>query len=426
METAMKRPVRLSRGFGIAVGVALLGSALAQQPAAPPEAKEAPEVAGVSSAEIYKELTRRARAVLSAPAEVLAYTDLPAFGKLKASRGPASVYAESDTAKIASVYDDAVAKPSPGENAKLSDVPEVALAESLVARSNAKLKTLYGTDDRMDLYHVVKARDIALGNGVVTPREAHWLKAAEAVGYIIEQSELQALPNNQYLVSVQVFGEVRQICNDGSERFWKQPYMRGMGTAFLVGEDRIVTASHCLPPGIPLDRLRLIFGYALWSDTVPNSIVVRDEDIYRFKKILARKDNQVPDAQRLKAEDWAVLQLTRKSNRAPLKLGNGKPAQGSAVYAIGHCDGLPVKLSPKGTVREALGQNRCFLASVDASGGNSGSPVLDESTHEVHGILIRGNEDFAMIPHLGCMRPVIINDQYEGETIGSISRVQFP
>ncbi len=392
----------------------------------PVEATEAPEVAGVSSAEIYKELTRRARAILSAPAEELAYTKLPLGRPKSAGRGPASVYLEKRYSGTASVYDDALAKPPSGTDPKLAAVPEAKLSESLVARSNAIRKTLYGKDDRMDLWSVVKARDEALHKGVANPREALWLKAAEAVGFIIEKDELQALPNNQFLISVEVFGKKRKICNDGSERFWAQPCMRGTGTGFLVGEDRVVTASHCLPDGFPLDRFCIIFGYALWSEDIPDSIVVRGEDVYEFKKILDRKDNKVPDNKRVEAEDWAVLQLKRKTTRQPLKLGSGNPNKDAAVYAIGYSDGLPVKLSPKGVVNKELGHNRSFIAAVDATGGNSGSPVLDRETHEVQGLLIRGNEDFAMVEHLGCMRPVVINDQHEGETICSISLVKLP
>ena len=42
-----------------------------------------------------------------------------------------------------------------------------------------------------------------------------------------------------------------------------------------------------------------------------------------------------------------------------------------------------------------------FTANLDTYGGNSGSPVFNSETHEVEGILVRGDTDF--VPLGKCM-----------------------
>ena len=37
-----------------------------------------------------------------------------------------------------------------------------------------------------------------------------------------------------------------------------------------------------------------------------------------------------------------------------------------------------------------------FVANLDAYGGNSGSPVFNSDTHEVEGVLVRGDTDFVL------------------------------
>jgi len=43
-----------------------------------------------------------------------------------------------------------------------------------------------------------------------------------------------------------------------------------------------------------------------------------------------------------------------------------------------------------------------FTADLDTYGGNSGSPVFNARTHEVDGILVRGEMDFEF--HSGCQK----------------------
>jgi hypothetical protein len=73
---------------------------------------------------------------------------------------------------------------------------------------------------------------------------------------------------------------------------------------------------------------------------------------------------------------------------------------GQAVHVIGHPVGLPAKYAPNATVRDNA-PAAFFVANLDTYGGNSGSPVFNSDTHEVEGILVRGERDFQTTPQ-GC------------------------
>ncbi|MDD5320391.1 MAG: hemopexin repeat-containing protein [Methylococcales bacterium] len=77
---------------------------------------------------------------------------------------------------------------------------------------------------------------------------------------------------------------------------------------------------------------------------------------------------------------------------------------------IVHPVGLPTKFGGGATVRDNS-PSAFFLANLDTYGGNSGSPVFNSSTHEVEGILVRGETDFVQqdgcnvslaCPNTGC------------------------
>ena len=93
--------------------------------------------------------------------------------------------------------------------------------------------------------------------------------------------------------------------------------------------------------------------------------------------------------------DLAFLELNRKaSHLQPLILSdNGLIDRKSRLYGIGYPLGLPLKIMKKGRVIEDLG-DYFFTTDLDSYSGNSGSPVFNEKTGKVEGMLVRGQEDF--------------------------------
>jgi V8-like Glu-specific endopeptidase len=63
------------------------------------------------------------------------------------------------------------------------------------------------------------------------------------------------------------------------------------------------------------------------------------------------------------------------------------------VYVLGHPAGLPLKYAPGSWVSDV--EESYFTTDLDIYSGNSGSPVFDSETHQVIGMVVRGdNRDF--------------------------------
>jgi V8-like Glu-specific endopeptidase len=182
----------------------------------------------------------------------------------------------------------------------------------------------------------------------------------------------------------------RGICE--SERFAKQP-SAGLCTGFLVGPNLLATAGHCIMNQDDCDKRVWAFDYKTSEkDENGEHIKLKDKNIYQCKRIIGRHQNR-------HFKDFAVIELDRPVvGRKPLKLNRSiRPiAVGEKVLVIGHPSGLPMKIADSAQVTDL--SHNIFYATLDTYGGNSGSPVFNQRTGEVEGILVIGNEDYVLSP----------------------------
>jgi hypothetical protein len=150
----------------------------------------------------------------------------------------------------------------------------------------------------------------------------------------------------------------------------------------------VATAGHCIEAN--WRSVRLVFGYRVEVVGKDRRVVteVPLEDVYTPVDIVSKKIDAST------GEDYGILRVDRPIvNHAPLKLS---PSSGSrkdtAVYAVGYPSGLPLKLADEAVVRSET--THTFITNTDTFGGNSGSPILDAVSHEVIGILARGDVDY--------------------------------
>ena len=103
--------------------------------------------------------------------------------------------------------------------------------------------------------------------------------------------------------------------------------------------------------------------------------------------------------------DYSVIQLDRKvTDREPLKFRTkGKVPTHAKVMTIGHPGGIATIITPNGRVR-SNDNPVYFSTTLDTFGGNPGSPVINEKTGIVEGILVRGEEDYISDQEAGCER----------------------
>jgi hypothetical protein len=182
------------------------------------------------------------------------------------------------------------------------------------------------------------------------------------------------------------YGEVFNLCSQ--EPFRNQPIAAGrLCTGFLVKEDIIATAGHCADEK-NVTGLRIVFGFKMLGLSTPVTWIP-NENIYKGIKIIHR----VYDPKGSGA-DCELIKLDRKVEDHPLANLSGKAIYlNQPVYILGHPCGLPLKYASGAQVRGIT--DACFSADINVYCGNSGSPVFDCKTHEVIGMVVRGDtQDF--------------------------------
>jgi len=183
-------------------------------------------------------------------------------------------------------------------------------------------------------------------------------------------------------LKVKNYGKAFNLCN--CEPFHHQPIAIGrLCTGFLVKDDVIATAGHCANENNVTD-LRIVFGYKMLNPFTPVTWIP-NENIYKGEKIIHRVCKRTGNQ-----SDWALIKLDRKvEGREVVTLSYKEISRDKPVYIIGHPLGLPLKYAPGAQVRDI--NDTYFAADLDVYCGSSGSPVFDSKTHEVIGIVVRGD-----------------------------------
>ena len=247
---------------------------------------------------------------------------------------------------------------------ELASVPTGELVEAL----RDVQKVIYGTDGRLDMWEVTNVAHRA---------------SADSVVMLVNASGITANSNGTSTIATQNFGTARNLCQ--TERFRNQP-IAGFCSGFLLDPSLVATAAHCVD-NANLVNVRFVFGFQMRDETTPETTVPTSE-IYRGIRIIGRAiGNQ--------GTDWCIVQLDRPvlNHRISRLRRSGKITDNAGVYVIGHPVGLPKKWAGGAAVRDNT-PARYFVANLDTYGGNSGSPVFNAATHDVEGILVRGETDF--------------------------------
>lgn len=254
-------------------------------------------------------------------------------------------------------------------------VSAICLSAQVLA-SNPNMDVIYGEDNRKDVF---ESTDSAM------------VEVSKSTAAMIPNDKLSTA-NGETTINGETL-ESRGVCSD--ERFASQMTAANC-SGFLVSENVLVTAGHCIKSEADCASYKWVFDYKMDS-AKQDSMKVAASDVYTCTRIIARTlDNMTKD-------DYAVVQLDRKvTDRRPLHFRkSGNIAVGEAVVVIGHPTGLPTKIADGAKVRSR--QSKFFVANLDTYGGNSGSAVFNHKTGEVEGILVRGENDYVQDSSRGCM-----------------------
>lgn len=248
-------------------------------------------------------------------------------------------------------------------------------------------EVVYGNDDRKDLNEEM-------------PNE--WREWAAATAAMIHERKILKQEDGSFSISrSDLLGDA--ICK--GERFLNQP-TTAFCSGFLIDKDILVTSNFCVGGGqyCGSTSYRWVFNYSVKAGF--NDVdEISDISVFKCKEVISYSSGK---------SDYAVIRLDRgvegvkplkfrKNERIKLKVGD-------KLVTIGHPSGLPTKVDGGGRVVKI--QDEIFHANLDTFYGSSGSPVINQKTGLVEGIMSKGHQDYKYDSVNSCYRTNILNDDY--------------
>lgn len=279
-------------------------------------------------------------------------------------------------------------------------IPSLCLLLALSFTAHSQDKVVYGVDDRKDIFE---------------SNNALYKTLAQSTAAMISSGQLEEREDGM----VEITGTTLEedgICS--TARFAKQITAANC-SGFLVGDQYLVTAGHCIESLSDCSRYSWVFDYANTTEEKKTHVVAKNA-VYTCTEIISRALDRATD------NDFALVKLDRKvEGRTPLKFRtSGKIADKAGLVVIGHPSGLPSKIADGAAVR-ANKNSYYFQATLDTFGGNSGSAVFDAKTGVVEGILVRGERDYVSDPVKGCSIPKVCKmTECRGEDVTRITNIK--
>lgn len=260
---------------------------------------------------------------------------------------------------------------APSPNPALALISTDALVKTLIHKTRQieenRKRGIWYEDHRMDCFGITDERV---------------KRNINCVAAIVSKKNLMDERNGFSTLKVKNYGKSFNLYE--GEVFREQPVAAGrVCTGFLVKKNIIATAGHCACEKTVTD-LRIVFGYQMLDPYTPVT-QVPDENIYKGVEIVHKVLNR-----EVNRSDWALVQLDREvEGREVVTLSKDEIKCGQPVYVMGHPAGLPLKYAPGAKVRGFI--DAFFTADLDTYMGSSGSPVFNDDTHELIGIVVHGD-----------------------------------
>jgi V8-like Glu-specific endopeptidase len=261
--------------------------------------------------------------------------------------------------------------------------------------------TIYGDDDRLDVYQVK--------NPVLKKLEASTVGLFHDWGVTVDPMSGKAK------LATSSYSEEYNLCKD--EPFYDQR-TGAFCSGSLVAPDIIMTAGHCVTSQEACVGTKFVFGFSIYNAKSGTPEQVTGSDVYGCKELIGRE-------QEGQGADWALVRLDRPvTDRKPLEISrSGSISKGTPLFVIGHPAGLPTKIAGGAKVRDDQTKGY-FVANLDTYGGNSGSAVFNALTGLVEGILVRGENDYVYRDGAGCrVSNRCPNDGCRGEDVTRVAEV---
>lgn len=235
---------------------------------------------------------------------------------------------------------------------------------------------VYGTDNRQDVY--------------AHPDATLRARAQQSTVALMDRSDVNTSNPNNVTFRSSTLGVAQNLCS--TERFRNDP-TAAFCSGTLIDDDLVLTAGHCITSTTDCANTRFVFNYYRTGANTMQTVTTAD--VFSCSQIVARREGTVGG----QVLDYAIVRLDRPATPrftpAPVRTANVAMSTGQNVAVIGSGSGIPFKIDSGGKVRNArAGVLDYFIATTDTFGGNSGSGVYETNSHEVVGILVRGDTDY--------------------------------
>ncbi|CBW27139.1 putative periplasmic protein [Halobacteriovorax marinus SJ] len=286
-----------------------------------------------------------------------------------------------------------------GGSGEKSRAPQLSESQKIIANgmldfvdtcdsSKSNVKAIYGADNRVSV--------CSEGN------DTEDREKMKAVAMFIDSSQLIFAGNLEgkkvYKIDSQTLGgflsEESGYKTCSSLRY-KDEVAPGFCTGFLINEngrnDELMTAGHCIESG-KAQNIRVIFTVAAdgrkvisRNEAYENDIFVTEDQVFGIQENLEF------------SSDMTIAKLDREvQNVEALEISRKEYFQdGTELKMMGHPAGLRMKVASGEVKHDGYGYDT-ITAHIASYGGNSGSPVFDEETGEVAGVLVSGQQDFEL------------------------------
>lgn len=205
---------------------------------------------------------------------------------------------------------------------------------------------------------------------------------SSSVGMLVRNRDLVDIGNSKYAVRTNKLSERFNLSTN--ERFADEPVV-GFCSGFLASSNTFVTAGHCIEK-VSCQNFSVVFDWRIEQEGIYQS-EIDYSNVYRCSSVIynGRSDGY----------DFAVIKLDRGvKGRVPLAVERREINKDSHVFVIGYPSGLPVKITSPNAARIRSVSSTTYVCDLDTFRGNSGSPVFDETTMKVIGIVVEGESDY--------------------------------
>lgn len=266
------------------------------------------------------------------------------------------------------------------------------------SQSQSELKTIYNIDSR------------AAVDALTAPE---LLTFVDSVAIIVQTFRIKMSEQGTSVITSNSAGNILGLCIE--EKF-RDDLMLGECSGFLISDQLLVTAGHCIKTDSDCSQKSFIFGH-----TSSQQAEFSTSEIYKCSRVVNRLQKDLGDLVLVELDRPVISREGTRRFKAPELEDplSEKYSKLSEIVSMGHPLGTRMKAAPLEKLFTP-DSDHFFRAHLDVAQGASGSPLFNQTTGVVHGVLVGGSNDFTWDKKANCARShICTDDSCEGEVFAS-------